>query len=434
MNRLVFMLLVATLAGCKPPDAPSPNPNPNPPDSPTFASEYESWPFGATTCLATRYQGSDTALIGTAIAKMADAGIRWQRESFEWTVLEPKKNQFNWSPFDKAVNGELKAKINVLGMLCYGASWWGAANNHKDMSSLTDTMLAEWSSYVETVVGRYKNQIHYWEIWSEEDFSMFWHPTPNANDYVRLLRASYEAIMSVAPESHILMGGVVGTDTSFVSQVYAAGGSSYFDILAVDLYPGVAPDITVRGDTTYPSMLVGQIAGFHDLFPDKPLWITEIGWTTGVSYVSESQQADYLVRAYVQLLALPEVQKVFWYDFRDDGTGDPYEDNFGLVHRDRALSSKEDYDAYQTLTGILGGATFESNSFGNGIFEYRFSGNQKTIDAIWTTANTPQTVTVGNIAGSSATLTTLTGSSQTVTVQNGQCTVTASQSPVYLVH
>ncbi len=435
MNRLFFLFLIV-LAGCKPPDAPSPSPNPtpNPPDLPPFASQYESCPFGVTAGLATRYyQYGDSAAAALAASKMAEAGIRWDRDDFEWSVLEPKKGQLNWAPFDGMVSHDLERGVNVLGLLCYGAMWWHTPVNTKDMSSLTDSMLAEWSGYVKAVVGRYKNQIHYWEIWSEEDFSMFWYPTPNANDYVRLLKASYEAIMSVAPESHILMGGVVGTDTSFVEQVYAAGGGNYFDILPLDLYPGVAPDVTVPNDTTYPSMLVGEIASFHNLFPDKPLWVTEIGWTTGVSYVSESQQAEYLVRAYVQLLALPEVQKIFWYDFRDDATGNPYEDHFGLVNRDAALSPKEDYNAYQVLTKVLGGATFESNNFGGGTFEYRFTG-EKTIDVIWTPSSSTRTVTVSGIAGSTATLTTLTGSSQTVSIQNGQCAVTASQAPVYLIH
>jgi hypothetical protein len=443
MNRVVLIVILVGLVGCKSPNGPSSS-SPNFPNAPTFVSEYENWPFGVTAGLATRYyQYGDSVTASLVPDKMASAGIRWDREDFEWSVLEPKKGKFNWVPFDDMVNKDLSGGVNVLGLLCYGAMWWHNPVNTKDMSVLTDTMLSEWSDYVKAVVGRYKNQIHYWEVWNEEDFAMFWYPTPNAADYVKLLRASYNAIISAAPGSHILMGGTLNTDTSFVSQVYANGGANYFDILALDLY-GPAPDVIMPGDTMSPSMLVGQITRFHNLFPDKPLWITEIGWTTGVSYVSEDQQADYLVRAYSQLLAVPEIQKIFWYDFRNDATGDPYEDNFGLVNRDQTLSPKESYKGYQTLTNILGGATFakevrgpnvdSGNGFGDDVFEYRFVEGQKTIDILWTSEDSARTVVVDGIGGSSATLVSMTGANQNVNVQNGQYAVAVSQAPLYLIY
>ncbi|NOY80197.1 MAG: hypothetical protein GXP31_04240 [Kiritimatiellaeota bacterium] len=68
--------------------------------------------------------------------------------------------------------------------------------------------------------------------------------------------------------------------------------------------------------------------------------------------VSRATQARYAVRALLTWAAMG-VDKVFWYDFRDDGTDrENREHNFGLV--DHALRPKPAYRAVQVLTRLLG--------------------------------------------------------------------------------
>jgi len=429
------VILVAGLMGCQGPG--------NSLGSPSFVTAHESSPFGVLTALATRYMGTPD-LAKSAVSKMASAGICWDREDFYWATVEYTKGQFNWGPFDDAVDKDLNAGIDVLGLLVYGAAWWHTPINDKVMSPLTDQMASDWSDYVRAVVERYKDQVHYWEIWNEENFPLFWSPQPNPSDYVRLLAAAHAAITSVAPGSKIVMGGTANIDTNYIQQVYNNGGGNYFDILAVHPYEESLPDSYSSG-SSYPSSFVENIADLNAQFPGKPIWLTEMGWAT--SSTSDQLQADYLVRMYVQMLALPEVQKVFWYDFRDDATGDPWEDTKGLVHRDSTLSLKTSYKAYQTMTSVLEGASFQNqvqgpnidsgNGLGDDIYQYRFVNGKNTIVVVWLSGQVSATgvrsVTVNNIMTSSATLVTLTGGSQTVTVVNGQYAVGASQAPLYLI-
>jgi len=436
-GQLLIVISVAAMMGCQGPG--------NSLGSPTFVTAHESSPFGVNTHLITYQQGDP--LLGLSVQKMASAGVLWDRDSFYYATIESAEGQFNWQPFDDVVNKDLNSGINVLGLLCFGAMWWNTPVNDKEMSPLTDQMLNDWSDFVRTVVERYKDQVHYWEIWNEENTAMFWSPQPNPSDYVRLLKAAHDVITSVASGSKIVMGGTAFIDTNYIQQVYNNGGGSYFNILAVHPYEEATPDSYTTG-SSYPSDFVKSIADLNAQFPGKPIWLTEMGWPT--SSTSDQLQADYLVRMYVQMLSLSEIQKVFWYDFCNDATGDPSIDTMGLVQRDSALSPKIGYYAYQTMAHLLQGASFQNqvqgpnidsgNGLGDDIYQYRFVNGNKTVVAIWisgqvsgTGTSVTRSVTVNNVTASSATLVTLSGSTQTLTVVNGQYNVTASQAPLYLV-
>lgn len=417
--------------------------------SPPAPTSYEDSPFGMVACVGNRYR-DDPSLRDLAISKMAEAGVRWQREEFTWVEIEPQRSEFRWDRYDEAVNRQIAAGINLVGLLDYGAAWWGTPGYDKDMSPLTDAQLGEWSYFVRQVVERYKDHIRYWEIWNEENISTFWSPAPNASDYVRLLRASHEAITSVAPGSQILMGGTSLVDTGFIQQVYDAGGASYFDILAVHPYQGTNPE----GDNTAFSAFVDTLTQLSTQFPGKPIWLTEVGWSTADAdnwwWVktgggsAEQVQASYLVRMYVQALALPQVEKIFWYDFRDDATDSPHENSFGLVRRDSTLQPKPSYLAYQTMTRLLEGATFQRQMRGpkidsgagpgDDVYEYRFSKGDEVIVVLWKSrgGSAARLVTVQDVQAASATLTALTGNSQVVGMTNQQVTVNLTEEPLYL--
>ena len=77
--------------------------------------------------------------------------------------------------------------------------------------------------------------------------------------------------------------------------------------------------------------------------------------------VSERVQAQMLVKTYVLCLAAGCAEKVFWYDFKDDGlTCEDNESNFGIVHHQQFnCAPKPAYVALATLSRVLRGATFE---------------------------------------------------------------------------
>jgi hypothetical protein len=128
----------------------------------------------------------------------------------------------------------------------------------------------------------------------------------------------------------------------------------------------------------------------------RPVWITEMGWTTYTphnSWVQEGflptplrEQAELIVRTYLSCIISGADPKVFWYDLRNDGT-DPlnFEDNIGIMYRD--FTPKPAYIAYSTMTRTLRSMKFiDSPVLAEGIFSGLFenkSENDKKILAVW---------------------------------------------------
>ncbi len=145
----------------------------------------------------------------------------------------------------------------------------------------------------------------------------------------------------------------------------------------------------------------------------KPVWLTELGWATdrGPHGVTEDAQAQFLARTYLMALAPPSVEKIFWYDFRNDSSpGAPYDQpayndrehefHFGLLRRTFPLDPnaanlrKPAFLAYRTMTSMLAGQTFQQ-TIADGrrgdmpsTYWYRFGGGRR-VDVIWNT-DTPQ--------------------------------------------
>jgi hypothetical protein len=95
--------------------------------------------------------------------------------------------------------------------------------------------------------------------------------------------------------------------------------------------------------------------GHHDR--KTPMWVTEVGWSTGgVGWAKspyraiEPRQAKFLSRTYRSLIALRSrlrLQRVVWHAFQDAQPGTPWTINMGLIHNDE--SPKPSLAAYAAL-------------------------------------------------------------------------------------
>ena len=90
--------------------------------------------------------------------------------------------------------------------------------------------------------------------------------------------------------------------------------------------------------------------------PNKPVWLTEIGWTT-IPPVDEGKQARWLIRSIV-LAALSGVDLMYIYEMSDTPSNFPPEAHFGLVGQDG--KPKEAYRAIQLFMQKLGSYRVES--------------------------------------------------------------------------
>jgi hypothetical protein len=322
---------------------------------------YEGASPGSVAGINARFSETNTVdrdVVESQARLMEDAWLRMSRESFEWRRLEPRQGWFEWAKFDQAVNVAAAHNIGTLGRLEFSADWASSAP-----SSVTGSARefyppadpATFAAYARAVVHRYKDRIHVWEIWNEENSSTFWKPAPSASGYAALLKAAYAAIKAEDPTAKVVTGGTAGFDKAFVDGVIAAGAWSSFDTLGIHAYVAPGPEASMF--STWIQNATAYLSGKGG----KPLWITEFGWSTysgsGSSYigVSEANQAAYLSRAYL-VAAQWGVGGIFPYELIEHGTSSTsVVDNYGLVEIGGRI--KPAYGAVRRVAEALDGGT-----------------------------------------------------------------------------
>lgn len=140
-----------------------------------------------------------------------------------------------------------------------------------------------YANYVYKVVSRYKNQVRFYEIWNEPDYSLtvkselpagiagsWWTTNPIPCDYalhapvqcyIRMLRISYEVIKNFDPDGLIAVGGIGypsfldvllrQTDNpkdGTITKEYPNRGGAYFDVLSYHSYPHIDNSVRAWSD------------------------------------------------------------------------------------------------------------------------------------------------------------------------------------------
>ena len=307
----------------------------------------------------------DTAMRSKAESEanlMEGAYVGMAREEFEWKRVEPVHHHFEWAKFDQAVEVERAHGVTILGKLVYGSPWDNTAPSGTPAATATQYPPANIQDYVDYAVAtvhRYKDRVHYWEIWNEENLSGFWMPTPNVARYTQLLKATYAAIKAEDPTATVVLGGLsTGPDASYLQGIRDNGGWGSFDVLAIHSYVSGTPD---------GSAFERWIAAAKNIVASygvKPIWITEFGWSsnTAGSGVSTANQNQYLMRAY-EIASSAGVAGNFWFELanRGNNTADVSQ-NWGILNND--LSTKPAYGGFQCVGKAIyaGGQPYCTNA------------------------------------------------------------------------
>lgn len=259
------------------------------------------------------------------------AGVRWSREEFGWSIIEPRQGEFNWEFYDRLVDVTERNGISICALLCYWSPYADA---------YTPEGIEQYCAWVRQVVRRYRGRIRHWQIWNEPNI-FFWSGPKEL--YAELLARAYETIRAEDPDAVVVGCSTSGIDIDFIRDTMRRGGR--FDVLSVHPYRGILRDLPY----------MDELRDVRGLVDDRPVWITEIGFPSQLhGGYSERRQAGLLARTYLSSIASGAVDKVFWYNFRNDGA-DPFyhEMNFGLVRSD--LRPKPAYRAMATLARTLAG-------------------------------------------------------------------------------
>jgi polysaccharide biosynthesis protein PslG len=313
-------------------------------------------PFGLNTHLATRFW--DLERMDVPADVVAQSGAGWAREDFHWFRVQPDASTWDWTYTDAAMRELIRREIKIVGVLGHPPGW---ATPYTGDAPAGISFYApdpqRFAAFAEAAVRRYGRYIRHWEVWNEPDNPLFWKPAPDPVAYARLLQWTAVAVRRADPQATVLLGGINPNDTHFLRVVAEQGAWSSFDILAI--HPYVSPASPEAGNILAAADGVRAIGAQYG---PKPIWATEIGWSSGpgdrdaLGVVDEEAQASYLVRATL-LLWRAGVERIFWYTLKDD-PGNPY----GLVAQGAGYGDysqlKPAYRAFQTMSRQLGGARF----------------------------------------------------------------------------
>ena len=303
------------------------------------------------------------------IAGLHDVGASWQRLVLAWHDVETKNGTYSSTQlanYDQAIGKAAASGINLV-VTVYTAPKWASGTDNRESPPLNP---ADYADFMSFVANRYRGKVDAWEIWNEQNSATFWSTGPDAAHYARILRAAYPAVKAAAPEAKVVYGGTWENDYEFLERAYAEVPNlgDYFDVLGTHPYSGVSSPDQVALDAN------GRIAdwtfaGYRELRKvmldhgdDKPIWFTELGWSTfdSVWGVSEAVQAEFLTRAYRCAEQDPYVQVAIWYAFRNHpygADGQDWEYQHGLTRTD--FSPKPSYDAFKSYTPGSGGCTYD---------------------------------------------------------------------------
>ncbi len=213
-----------------------------------------------------------------------DLGVKWNRIAFSWLVIQPEKDVFDWTVYDKIVEKCNRDGIQIIATL--GGhfdsppvpAWAG-----ETLKQIINTNPEYLENFITKWVQRYKDKIDYWEILNEPKV---FHKELTVLEYVnKILKPSYRIIKKVDPGSKVIPCAynnlpIIGDKEDFWD---AARG--YYDIQNYHLY-------SFWGYLRFNSSAdpeIEEIQNFRNLMlihgaKDMKFWITEAGWfgTSGV--------------------------------------------------------------------------------------------------------------------------------------------------------
>jgi uncharacterized protein YgiM (DUF1202 family) len=269
---------------------------------------------------------------GAIAGQVRDIGFTWVKAQVRWEFAEDHPGHVNWSEMDQIIDVMHGNGINVLFSIVTAPQWTrpdkpGTGGPPNDFNVFAD--------FVGKVAARYCGRLGAIEVWNEQNLQREWEGFPlDPALYMDLLRRSYTAIKNNCPSILVISGAptpsgnspVAVDDVDYLRGMYAHGLARYSD--GIGVHPsGFAhpPEVTVQDwqagrYTPPPSHFDHRSFYFRSTMEEyrnvmvangdvnKRLWPTEFGWGSsstpfpGYEYqvhVTESMQAQYIVRAYL---------------------------------------------------------------------------------------------------------------------------------------
>jgi hypothetical protein len=350
-------------------------------------------------------------------AKKVGAGFIKVR--FDWDLLEPTRGSvYQWPIYDRIVREARERNLVVMGILGNSARWASTLSSSTDEFAARNAPPREkeipaWENFVRRTVGRYRQDVHAWQIWENPSSSNF---RSSARNYRVVVRAGADAARQSDPKAIVFASEPGGVNLDFVEDLKRNGLTSR--VSGVTLYPlsqwqpGVParpeefllPAATLRrrlaplgpdgtdlwvGGLSRPSLEASDLNQSSGLAADAgPLSVAMDKETRErlMRDFTPQAQADYLMRSSVLSLASGS-DKVVWESLRDDTMYENVqpinpERGSGLLKRDN--TARPAFAAFATMTKLLSGMEYVGAlSLGPNAVGLVFSDKKTTHVAAW---------------------------------------------------
>ncbi|MGO8746973.1 MAG: hypothetical protein ACLQNE_13380 [Thermoguttaceae bacterium] len=253
------------------------------------------------------------------------------RDEIGWGGFEVRKGKYSMPEHSAAyLKHAAELKMRPLVIFDYG-------NPHYDDGGFPHSpqALAGFAAYAVELVRQTQDTVNQFEVWNEWVGGCGMDGKPGPHDgaaYGRMLKPAYEAVKQAFPGVTVVgIGGEYGPKCAeTIVAAIKTGGARSMDAWSIHpyRYPQSAEESDLAGEVQGIAARVAQAGAA------QKAWVTEIGWPTHRASTGsdEHAQACHAVRAVAILQSTGVVEKVFWYDFKDDGLNrEDNESNFGVV-------------------------------------------------------------------------------------------------------
>lgn len=337
-----------------------------------------------------------------------EMGFDWVVWGLQWSLAEPSKGNYQWQGLDELLAAAQSMGLKVVLRVDSAPGWARSGPEGAPPDDMDD-----FGDFMEAVASHSAGKVAGYVIWNEPNLPMNWGGSPSRRQYVQMLQAVYPRIKDADPDAAVVSAGMATTggpggvlcgvqaglastevaaytkelyaagvinDLDFICGIYRNGGKSYFDVLGSHPYgfayepqgdPSTVGGLAFRRVEQQRAIMENQGDG------GKQIWVIEFGWildpgpscrtwrdwpTRTWQIVTQQQQADYLVSAYmyarshwpwmgVMSLFNMDFAAVYWYDYCEPARW--YSLAYRQNHEDPGNSPIVYRQAYRALQGML---------------------------------------------------------------------------------
>jgi hypothetical protein len=311
----------------------------------------------------------DPTARSNVIGDVKQAGFNWITEQIEWSSVETDVGQYDWTELDKIVTDGTNAGLRIMLSFAHAPAFY-----RTDASGLMPADPSTFGTFMQAVASRYAGQIQAYELWNEENLDREAGPgNVDPVTYLPILESGFTGVKAGDPTAMVLLGapsptganipGAVIDDLTYLQQLYAINGGEvigYFDALSAhpsgfsnppDCTPAT-PQCSLSGGFNSDDSFFAftRISEYRDVMVQngdgaKQIWLTEFGYCSNplpplgyeyCKYITEEQQAQFLVQAFKMARQTPYVGGMFQWNLNFQMSVPQADEKwgFGLVRAD----------------------------------------------------------------------------------------------------